>query len=101
MTLEKIKKYLISKMNINFIEIYDDSSFHNYSETGLTHLRIIIISNDFIKQKLIIRHRMIFSILSEIIKKKIYSLTLNTYTLNEWSNKKFKKSNHAKCFKRK
>ena len=101
MTLENIKKHLISKIQISFIEIYDDSRFHNYSEKGLTHLRIIITSNDFIDQKLIDRHRIIFSKLLEILKKKIYSLTLHAYTLNEWKNKKYKQKNNAKCLKRK
>ncbi|QCO71018.1 BolA family protein [Buchnera aphidicola] len=100
MTLEKIKKCLISKIKISFIEIYDDSSCHNSSEKGITHLRIIIISNDFVDHKLIDRHRIIFSILSDKIKKKIYSLTLNTYTLDEWKNKKFKISNNTKCLKK-
>lgn len=101
MTLEKIKKYLTSKINIKFIEIYDDSLFHNHSEKGLTHLRIIIVSNYFFEQKLIDRHRIIFSILSEILKKKIYSLTLNAYTLHEWKYKQFKKINNSQCLKRK
>ncbi|QCI25662.1 BolA family transcriptional regulator [Buchnera aphidicola (Sitobion avenae)] len=101
MTLEKIKKYLISKIQINLIEIYDDSPFHNHTEKGLTHLRITIVSNHFIDQKLIDRHRIIFAILSELFKKKIYSLTLNVYTLHEWNDKKFKKNNNSKCLKRK
>ncbi|ACL30821.1 BolA family transcriptional regulator [Buchnera aphidicola str. APS (Acyrthosiphon pisum)] len=100
MTLEKIKKYLISKINIKFIEIYDDSQFHHYSKKGLTHLRIIIISDDFINQTLINRHRIIFSMLSKMIEKKIYSLTLNTYTLNEWKDKKLKKTSNVKCVKK-
>ncbi|WAI18388.1 MAG: BolA/IbaG family iron-sulfur metabolism protein [Buchnera aphidicola (Acyrthosiphon caraganae)] len=101
MTLEKIKKYLTSTIKIKFIEIHDDSLFHNYQEKGLTHLRIIIVSNDFIHQKIIDRHRVIFSKLSKILTKKIYSLTLNTYTLHEWTFKEFKKNNNTKCLKRK
>ncbi|QCI17854.1 BolA family transcriptional regulator [Buchnera aphidicola (Acyrthosiphon lactucae)] len=101
MTLEKIKKCLTSKINISFIKIYDDSLFHNHPEKGFTHLRILIISNNFINKKLIDRHRLIFSVLSKTLKKNIYSLTLNTYTLNEWESKKFKKNNNIKCLKRK
>lgn len=55
MTLEKIKKYLISKIQINLIEIYDDSPFHNHTEKGLTHLRITIVSNHFIDRSKINR----------------------------------------------
>ncbi len=101
MILEKIKKHLISKIKINFIQIYDDSSFHNHSKKNLTHLRIIIISNDFTNQEFLNRHRMIFSILSEITKEKIYSITLNTYTTAEWKYKKYKKMSVSKCLKQK
>ncbi|QCI21184.1 BolA family transcriptional regulator [Buchnera aphidicola (Hyperomyzus lactucae)] len=101
MTLEKIKKYLTSQIKINFIEIYDNSSLHNYSKKKLTHLKIIIISNDFINEKIINRHRIVFSKLSKIIIEKIYSITLYTYTLNEWECKKYEIDNYSKCFKKK
>ncbi|AHG59924.1 BolA family protein [Buchnera aphidicola] len=100
MILKKIKKHLTDRINVHFIIINDNSLLHNYSKKGLTHLTITIISNDFIKQKLITRHRMIFSILSEIIKEKIYSMTLNTYTPIEWEYKKYKKNNISHCFKK-
>lgn len=98
MCLEKIKKYLISKMNISNIEIYNDSALHKYANNTLTHLKIIIISDDFINQTIINRHRLIFTKLNEIHKKKIYSITLYTYTLNEWKYKKNRKNHSLTCF---
>jgi BolA protein len=99
MTLENIKKYLISQIKIKFIEIYDNSRSHNYAQNKLTHLKIIIVSNDFVNQKIINRHRTVFSQLSQIIKEKIYSITLYTYTSNEWKNKKYKIHNYSNCLK--
>jgi len=101
MNLDKIKKYLKSKININFIKLYDNSRFHNHTEKGLTHLQLTIVSNDFLNHKIINRHRMIFLMLSEVLKKNIYSLTLNTYTSNEWKYKQCKINNDSKCLKRK
>ncbi|WAI18844.1 MAG: BolA/IbaG family iron-sulfur metabolism protein [Buchnera aphidicola (Brevicoryne brassicae)] len=100
MILKKINQYLISKLKINFIKIYDDSLFHNRSKKNITHVTIIIVSNDFINRPIITRHRMIFSILSKITKEKIYSITLNTYTSDEWKVKKYKKISISKCFKK-
>ncbi|QCI17275.1 BolA family transcriptional regulator [Buchnera aphidicola (Aphis helianthi)] len=100
MCLEKIKKYLISKINISNIEIYNDSKFHKYNQSSLTHLKIIIVSDNFINKNTINRHRLIFKRLNEIHKQKIYSITLYTYTVNEWEHKKHKKINSLKCFKK-
>lgn len=98
MILKKIKKYLISTMHINFIKIYNNSYFHHHSKTDLTHIKIIIVSNDFINQKLLDRHRLIFSKIFNI--KKIYSVTLDTYTINEWNHKKSQIKNDPKCLKK-
>ncbi|QCI18991.1 BolA family protein [Buchnera aphidicola] len=100
MCLEKIKKYLTSKINIKNIKIYNDSKFHRHTKNTLTHLKIIIISNDFINKTTIDRHRLIFEKLNEIYKKNIYSITLYTYTLQEWKYKKYKQINSINCFKK-
>lgn len=103
MFLEKIKKYLKFKINIAFIKIYDDSKLHNYSTNTntISHLKVIIVSDDFINKNLIIRHRIIFKALKEIEKESIYSITLYTYTLNEWKDKKYKEFNSIKCIQKK
>lgn len=101
MHIEKIEKYLISKMSVNFIKIFNDSKLHHASKNTnkLTHIKIIIISDDFIGENLINRHRTIFQYLKEIEKERIYSITLYTYTLKEWKEKKKKKFHSTKCIK--
>lgn len=102
MYLKKIKKHLESKINISSINIYDDSKLHNYSTNTniISHIKIIIVSDDFIDKNLVFRHRIIFKSLKEIEKESIYSITLYTYTLNEWKDKKYKEFNSIKCVKK-
>ncbi|WP_422667366.1 BolA family protein [Buchnera aphidicola] len=100
MILKKIENSLKSNINVDFIDIFDNSASHNYSKNNLTHLTIIIISDAFININLIDRHRIIFNILKKEIKYKIYSITLYTYTIIEWKNKKNKKINFSKCLKK-
>ncbi|QFQ32279.1 BolA family protein [Buchnera aphidicola] len=100
MCLEKIKNYLILKMNVSKIEIYNDSKFHKHNKNILTHLKIIIVSDDFNKEKKINRHRFIFEKLNEIYKKNIYSITLYTYTLHEWKLKKNQENSSLPCFQK-
>ncbi|CAL4324835.1 DNA-binding transcriptional regulator BolA [Buchnera aphidicola (Cavariella theobaldi)] len=98
--LKKIKKNLKSNINIHLMDIYDDSTSHNHSENCLTHLIITIISDDFIKKNWVTRHRIIFKILKKTVKNKIYSITLNTYTIIEWKNKHDNKIGKIPCFKK-
>ncbi|QFQ32628.1 BolA/IbaG family iron-sulfur metabolism protein [Buchnera aphidicola (Aphis fabae)] len=100
MCLKQIKKYLASNINISHIEIYNDSKSHKYAKNTLTHITIIIISDDFVNKKTTDRHRLIFKILYEIHKKNIYSITLYTYTLNEWKYKKYNIDYSSKCFQK-
>ncbi|WP_410051785.1 BolA family protein [Buchnera aphidicola] len=98
--LKKIKKFLISQMKIVDIEIYNDSNLHYHSKKCLTHLRLLIISDDFVNQTSVFRHQKIFLMLQKVNKKKIYSITLYTYTLSEWKDKKNKKIHCIQCFKK-
>ncbi|QIE02156.1 BolA family protein [Buchnera aphidicola] len=98
MIVKKIKQCLKSTINTNFIKIYNNSRFHHHSVQDLTHIKIIIISNDFINQNIIDRHRLIFSKLFKI--KKIYSLTLHAYTVSEWKDKRCLINNDPKCYKK-
>ncbi|ALD15400.1 hypothetical protein IX46_02440 [Buchnera aphidicola (Aphis glycines)] len=100
MCLEKIKNYLILKMNIRKIKIYNDSSLHKKNENVLTHLKIIIVSDDFNNKKKVNRHRLIFEKLYEIYKKNIYSITLYTYTAHEWKSKKHKENSPLLCYQK-
>lgn len=99
MILKKIKQHLVAMINTHFIHIDDNSKYHNRSKNNLTHITIILVSDDFINQKLVNRHRMIFLTLLKI--KKIYSLTLHTYTVDEWQKKQYQVNNHSNCFKKK
>ncbi|QCI16127.1 BolA family protein [Buchnera aphidicola] len=99
MILKKIKNYLKSQIKITFIKINNNSHLHHNLKKSFTHLSIIIISNDFINQKTINRHRIIFSKISQIIKEKIYSITLHAYTENEWKARQYKINENPECFK--
>jgi BolA protein len=89
-------------MNIktDILKIYDHSIFHNRLKNNLTHLKIVIVSDDFKNHSIINRHRMIFKILDQYVEKKIYSITLYTYTCFEWQNKKNDAKDISLCFKK-
>ena len=88
MIKEKVEQLIKEKINIKYIEIKDTSSQHtnhaNYK--GGSHLRMKIVSDDFINKSLIKRHQLIYSILGQFIQKEIHAVILKTYTTEEFEN---------------
>jgi len=82
MNIEEIKE----KLRINFpkdkVEVFDSRG------TG-DHFSVIVISDNFINISLVDRHRMIYSIFKKEISSEIHAMQIQTYTRNEWGNKKY------------
>ncbi|XBC39643.1 MAG: BolA family protein [Buchnera aphidicola (Chaetogeoica yunlongensis)] len=90
MIKKKIEKILKTKIIIHKLKIYNESKKHNTTPNlKNTHFKIIIVSDDFFKIKLIDRHRKIHLLLSKYIyEHTIKSLSIHTYTISEWNNNK-------------
>ncbi len=88
MIQEKIKNLIESKLNIVHFEIKDTTSQHtNHANfKGGSHLRMKIVSNDFIDKSLVQRHQMIYAVINEFIQKEIHAVILKTYTVEEFEN---------------
>jgi|TARA_B110000263_G_scaffold42069_1_gene33978 BolA protein len=88
MIKEKIKNLIEEKLDIFHFEIKDTTSQHtnhaNYK--GGSHLRMKIVTDDFIDKSLVKRHQLIYSIINEFIQKEIHAVILKTYTVEEFEN---------------
>lgn len=83
---EEIEKRLKRSMDINHLEILDDTEKHiNHKtfERG-AHLNAVIVSSNFNQINLLERHRMVYTALNGMIKNEIHALGLKTYSLDEW-----------------
>ena len=84
MLLEKIKSKLHTGLNIESLEIIDDSHKHaHHRQSSGGHFKVIITSNDFKDKSLIERHRMVYAILDEMLKKEIHALSIEARTIEE------------------
>ncbi|WP_075432094.1 BolA family protein [Buchnera aphidicola] len=79
-----IYKKIKSKINIFYLKIYDDNQRHILKNNSINHFRLIIVSKNFNNLSLIYRHKKIYSILSQYIPNKIYSLQIFPYDIQEW-----------------
>ncbi|QJC31654.1 BolA/IbaG family iron-sulfur metabolism protein [Enterobacteriaceae endosymbiont of Donacia tomentosa] len=89
MIINKIKNQLISQLQPIYLKINNNSHNHSSLVKSITHLEIIVVSHIFEKLKLINRHRLIYNILEKDLKN-IHSLSLFTYSKNEWMKNKNK-----------
>ena len=85
MLKSKILDLLSKNINIIDIKINDLSDKHKNHATsnGGGHFKMMIISDDFINESLLIRHRKVYTILGSMLKKEIHALSLKTLTLEE------------------
>ncbi|WP_343192065.1 BolA/IbaG family iron-sulfur metabolism protein [Buchnera aphidicola (Formosaphis micheliae)] len=91
---------LLTKFQKKNVTIYDESHKHNLLNKKFTHFLIIIVSNNFINKTLLTRHRIIYQLLLNTIKTyKIHSISLYTYTHNEWRDLKNKEIISPTCTK--
>ena len=88
MIIERIKNLLESNLNIHSISIDDLSYKHkNHNNEGGGHYKINLISDDFENISLLDRHKKIYIILKDMIKKEIHAVSLNLLTVKEYSKK--------------
>lgn len=87
--IEKIKKSISLKLDINQIEIIDQSHQHagHSQNKGGGHYKAIIISNDFNNKSLVERHRMVYEALGDLMQNEIHAFSMNTLTVSEFNKK--------------
>ncbi|CAL4323071.1 BolA family protein [Buchnera aphidicola] len=91
--LKKLKKYFPT----DYFKILDNS--HHHQKNTKKHITILIVSNQFINQSLLQRHRFIYQIFSKELSTMIHSLSIHTYTIAEWDIKNKEKIQKISCKK--
>jgi len=84
MLVEIIKTKLSENLNIESLNIIDDSHKHaNHTQSSGGHFRVSIISKDFQDKSLLERHRMVYGILGDMLKNEIHALSIDAKAPNE------------------
>ena len=78
MNLVEIIKTRLSVLNPQSLEILDDSALHkgHAGNTGGGHISLKIVSSQFSQKSQIIRHRLIYQALSDLIPLQIHALSI-------------------------
>lgn len=84
----QIEEKLANGLNIQHLEVVNESSNHNVPPGSESHFKIVVVAPDFTGKTLINRHRMINNLLATELKQQIHALAMHTYTEEEWVKNK-------------
>ena len=79
----QITLILNENLNIKNLEVINESHMHNVPKNSETHFKLILVSDDFLNMSLIHRHKKIYLILEQLMKK-IHALSIHAFTYNEY-----------------
>ncbi|HBV40929.1 MAG TPA: transcriptional regulator BolA [Erwinia sp.] len=84
MIREQIEEKLRTALSPVHLEVHDESYRHNVPAGAESHFKIVIVSDSFLNQRFLMRHRTIYSVLADELAGSVHALALHTYTEKEW-----------------
>lgn len=86
MTLQHcIEEKLTRQFHPLHLEVHNDSHKHNVPPDAESHFRVILVSEHFQNQKLLLRHKAINKVLAQELAGAVHALGLHAYTPEEWA----------------
>ena len=81
---QRINQLLISELAPLHLEVENESNKHHVPEGSETHFKVILVTELFINQTKIARHRMINKLLANELNSGLHALSLHLFTPEEW-----------------
>lgn len=84
MIREQIEAKLTAAFEPVYLEVTDESYRHHVPAGSESHFKVVIVSDHFVDERLLVRHRSIYAVLAEELAEGVHALALHSYTLKEW-----------------
>lgn len=97
MVREQIKVKLKAAFEPTHLDVIDESYRHNFLVNLESHFKVVLVSDRFIGERLLTRHRLIYSVLSKELADGLHALALHTFTLKEWEKRQDKVPSSPDC----
>ena len=88
-SIGEIEKTLEQGLEVHFLEIEDQGHLHaghKPAKEGKLHLKMLVVSDEFLDLNQIERHQKVYFILTEFLADKLHPLSLETYTVSEYDS---------------
>jgi BolA family transcriptional regulator, general stress-responsive regulator len=82
-----IESKLTKELAPSHLEVIDESYLHNVEPGKESHVRIVIVSEQFESLNLVKRHQLIYQQINEELEGPIHAISLHTFTDSEWKDK--------------
>lgn len=83
-----MQKRIEDKVRAKFIpelcELVNESHRHASGPAAETHFKLTLVSQAFVGQRLVQRHRAVYDVLASELQEGVHALTLQLYTPEEW-----------------
>ena len=89
-SIGQIEKTLEQGLEVHFLEIEDQGHLHaghKPAKEGKLHLKMLVVSDEFLDLNQIERHQKVYFILKEFLADKLHALSLETYTVSEYKSR--------------
>jgi BolA protein len=94
---QQIEQKLADALPCTHLEVINESGKHNVPPGSESHFKVVVVSDDFLDQKLVARHRMINRILAQELEQGVHALAIHTYSTAEWSKKSASAPSSPNC----
>lgn len=94
---QHIETTLTEALIPNALEVVNESHMHNVPANSETHFKVTVVSEVFSGKRLIQRHRLVNSLLADMLAGPVHALALHTYTEQEWIDKHGVAPNSPNC----
>ena len=88
-SIGEIEKTLKQGLEVYFLEIEDQGHLHaghKPAKEGKLHLKMLVVSDEFLNLNQIERHQKIYFILTRYLADKLHALSLETYSVDEYNS---------------
>ena len=84
---DRIEQKLIDAIQLEGLDVINESHMHNVPPGSESHFKVIVISEEFEGEKLVRRHQRVNKVLAGELENNIHALALQTLTPAEWFEK--------------
>lgn len=82
----EINQRLERDFSPEYMHIENESYRHHVPAGSESHFKVAVVSREFEGKRLVVRHQLVHSCLSDLLAGPVHALALHTYTPEEWSS---------------
>ncbi len=87
MLKDRIEEKLAVAFDPAHLEVVNESGNHNVPDGSETHFKVVIVSETFVGERLINRHRRVNETLAAELAGGVHALAIHTYTESDWQKR--------------